>query len=193
MTESEIKLQSLLQPMMVMTEVKEIIEHTSSSPLYKTVFKQAEMYNKAYLMLQSSMEQSKVLDLISPMIMNLCFSIELLFKAFVIYEYADINSFTELKNRGINIQGHKYSILFDKIKEKHRKSILEELIENLGISAIDDSAFKQILISQNCDNSFAEWRYIFENDQIKSLNVDLLMRLNDVLGKQLLQLIKQTE
>ncbi|MEQ8576751.1 MAG: hypothetical protein RIB63_21985 [Fulvivirga sp.] len=193
MTKPEAKLQSLLEPTVVTKEAKKVIELESPSPLYVTVFKQAEMYNKAYLMLKSSMDQNNVLDLISPMLMNLCFSIELLLKAFVLSEHAWIHSYTELASRGVNIRGHKYSDLFIIIKDKHRKSILVELSENLKIPSIDDSTFKRILVSQNCDNSFAEWRYIFEETQIKSLNTELLIILNDVLGKQLFQLIKLTK
>lgn len=193
MTKLETKLLSLLEPIVVTKEAKRAIELKSPSPLYVTVFRQAEMYNKAYLILKSSMDQNKVLDLVSPMLMNLCFSVELLFKAFILFEHAGIYSYTELTSRGINIRGHKYSELYMKIKEEHRKSILVEVSKNLKIPLIDDNTFKQILVSQNCDDSFAEWRYIFEETQIINLNTELLMILNEVLGTQLFQLIKLTK
>jgi hypothetical protein len=60
----------------------------------------------------------------------------------------------------------------------------------MQIELISEETFKQILVAQNCDNSFAEWRYIFEQDAIKSINTQLLMNLNEVLVKQLFKLIK---
>ena len=193
MTEQEWGLKSLLEKTVPVSEAKKIIEETSSPPLYLTVFRQAEMYNKAYQLLESSMKKHKDLSLISPMIMNLCFSIELLLKAFILFEKKDITSYAELPNQGKDIRGHKYSDLFKKIKKEYQKNILSELSKKMNLPEIDNSVFEKILINQKCDNSFAEWRYIFEQSSIKSLNIKFLMHLHESIGNQLFSLVKNRD
>ena len=192
-TYKEDKLNLLLTEITSSNKVKNIIKSKPHSPLYITVFKQASMYNEGYLMFKSSMDKSKVLNLISPMLMNLCFSIELLLKTYILFDNKDIYHYSELEERGISIRGHKYSDLFKKINEQYKKNILTELSRTMNLPSIDEEVFKQILIKQNCDNSFAEWRYIFEQDSVKAINTELLMNLNDLLGIHLFKLIKRTE
>lgn len=191
MTEPEKKLQSLLRQQVLPKEAKDIIDNSTPSPLYKTIFKQAEMYNRAYQLLESKMKETNALSLISPMIMNLCFSIELLMKSFILFEKKEIFNYSELPDNGRDIYGHKYSGLFNKIDQTHQKSILFELSQRMGLPEISESNFKNILVAQNCDNSFKEWRYIFEQSGIKQLNIELMINLNESLGTQLFELIKK--
>jgi hypothetical protein len=184
------KLSSLLKNIETSDDVKEIINSKPLRPLFITIFKQANMYNSGYKELKASMDKSKELNFVAPMLMTLCFSIELLMKSYILLENNDITKYSELKNRGISIRGHKYSDLFGKIKQEYKDNILTELSAEMQIELISEETFKQILVAQNCDNSFAEWRYIFEQDAIKSINTQLLMNLNEVLVKQLFKLIK---
>jgi hypothetical protein len=190
-TTQEENLKLLLTKMIPSKEVNEIIASHTPPSLCQTIFSQARMYNDAYLMLKSSMDKTGELNVISPMLMNLCFSIELLMKAYILFENKDIIKYSELLSNGISIRGHKYSDLFNKIKPEYKKDILLELSEKLNIPTIDESAFKQILIEQNCDNSFAEWRYIFEQDSNQAINFELLMNLNATMGVLLSNLIKR--
>lgn len=89
------------------------------------------------------------------------------------------------------IYGHKYSELFNKIDAPHKKSILSELSMRMELSEINERDLKNILVGQNCNNSFAEWRYIFGQTGIKQINVEWLTNLKESLGVRLLELIKK--
>jgi hypothetical protein len=58
---------------------------------------------------------------------------------------------------------------------------LNEFSSRAEIPEIDEKIFNQILKNQNCDNSFAEWRYIFETENNKTINYHILEYLNDIL------------
>ena len=185
------KLNALLKDITATEDVKEIINSEPIQPLYIVIFKQANMYNSGYKNLKESMDISEKLNFVAPMLMNLCFSIELLMKSYILSENDNIIKYSELTDRGISIRGHKYSHLFGKIKQECKDSILEQLSTEMQIELISEETFKKILVAQNCDNSFAEWRYIFEGDGIKSINTELLINLNEVLGSQLFKIIKR--
>lgn len=188
MTEKKKKLESLLNQPVLIKEVKDVIENSSSVLLYIKVFKQAEMYNRAYKLLESRMKERNDLSLISPMIMNLCFSIELLLKSFIFVEKKETIDYVDLPNSARNIHKHTYSVLFKKIEKEHQRNILSDLSQRMGLPEINEGIFESILVAQNCDNSFAEWRYIFEQDGIKQLNIEFLVNLNESLGTQLVRL-----
>jgi hypothetical protein len=99
------KLSSLLKNIETSDDVKEIINSKPLRPLFITIFKQANMYNSGYKELKASMDKSKELNFVAPMLMTLCFSIELLMKSYILLENNDITKYSELKNRGISIRG----------------------------------------------------------------------------------------
>jgi hypothetical protein len=113
--------------------------------------------------------------------MSLAFSNELFFKCLILIDYSEVYNYSELSKKNISIKGHKLSELFSKINIGLKTQILNEFSLKSEIPEIDEEIFKQILKNQNCDNSFAEWRYIFETENNKTINFHLLEHLNEIL------------
>jgi hypothetical protein len=152
-------------------------------PLYGIVFLEANRFSDNYLMLVEAMERDRGLDFYSPMLMNLAFSNELFLKCLILIENSDVYNYSDLLKKNIIIKGHRLSALFSKIKIDSKTQILKEFSQKSELPEIDEETFIKILKNQNCDNSFAEWRYIFETEKNKTINFQILEHLNEILKR----------
>jgi len=177
-------LQELLIPITTSPEVQKIFGNGSLRPLYSIIFNQAQMMNKGVIELERLLSKNEDANLLAPTLFSLTFCIELLLKAYIVSDHKEINSGTELKAKKISIVGHKYSELFDKISKPKQDKILKALSTELAIPEFDKHTFKQILKAQACDNTFVEWRYVFEISENMNTNLNLLLNLSNVLGKE---------
>ena len=160
-----------------------------NKPLYYTIFNIANYYNQGSIILSRELQNTGNAGLSAPMILNQSFSMELLLKFFLIVDYDDIFSKADLEKKGINIKGHLYSQLFDKIDNNYKISIAHFYNSNAA-TQIDYNDFKNLLIEIG-DNTFVEWRYIFEKESPQNLNSMLFNRLLDSLGKAAEDILKR--
>ncbi|HJH27656.1 MAG TPA: hypothetical protein C5S37_13050 [Methanophagales archaeon] len=160
-----------------------------NKPLYYRIFNIANYYNQGSIILSRELQNTGNAGLSAPMILNQSFSMELLLKFFLIVDYDDIFSKADLEKKGINIKGHLYSQLFDKIDNTYKISIAHFYNSNAA-TQIDYNDFKNLLIELG-DNTFVEWRYIFEKESPQNLNSMLFNRLLDSLGKAAEDILKR--
>ncbi len=152
-----------------------------NKPLYYTIFNIANYYNQGSILLSRELQNTGNAGLSAPMILNQSFSMELLLKFFLIVDYDDIFSKADLEKKGINIKGHLYSQLFDKIDNNYKISIARSY-NSIAATQIDYNDFKNLLIEIG-DNTFVKWRYIFEEESPQNIDLRLFNRLLDSLGK----------
>jgi len=160
-----------------------------NKPLYYTIFNIANYYNQGSIILSRELQNTGNAGLSAPMILNQSFSMELLLKFFLIVDYDDTFSKADLEKKGINIKGHLYSQLFDKIDNNYKISIAL-FYSSIAATQIDYNDFKNLLIEIG-DNTFVEWRYIFEKESPQNINLILFNRLLDSLGKAAEDILKR--
>jgi hypothetical protein len=180
MSKSE-NLTQMLKPIDTPHDRGQLANSNPENPLYKAVFWEANRFSDNYLMLKEKLKKNRGLDFYSPLLMSLAFSNELFFKCLILIDNSEVYNYSELSKKNISIKGHKLSELFSKINIGFKTQILHEFSLKSEIPEIAEEIFKQILKNQNCDNSFAEWRYIFETENNKTINYHLLEHLNEIL------------
>lgn len=153
---------------------KNIIKATKKKPLVFDLFNQAETYNKAAQLLEQN-------GLIGPAILNCSFSIELLLKSLILIDHLEIFYKKDIETIDIDIKGHKYSELFMKINPENQNKILDLLGKKFNQTFTNESFFKMISVN-GCEDPFVEWRYVFEENNIKTINYNFLITLSEVLG-----------
>lgn len=120
-------------------------------------------------------------DFAGPSIMCYSFSIELLLKFFIVIDYPDVRRWGDFKDKNIDIRGHVYSKLYNKIKPKYQ-AIIAESYSKLVNKPVDAVGFENAL-RETGDDPFRKWRYIYEESDGNTLNLDLLRKVVDALGK----------
>jgi len=156
---------------------EELIANQKKKPLAYDVFSMAKSFNEAKQINEKN-------GLIPPAIMNLAFSVELLLKSFILSERLDIyssNDFESPKQANKVYGGHRIYELFDKINSNNKQKILDVLGSKIGKS-LDSSSFNMLLVENNCEDPFVDWRYIFENEEVITINYDFLSTFCDALG-----------
>lgn len=150
-------------------------------PLYQVLFNLAESYNKISIHSYDQIAASKDPTFAAPGIMCQCFSIELLLKFFLVFNHPEIYNKADADKLGIKLKGHKYSELFDRLSQESKTSVA---LTYSHIASRDTSAeeLKNLLIEIG-DEPFVTWRYIYEDDGIRHLNVVLLNQISDAFGK----------
>ena len=144
----------------------------TARPLHRVLFNLADCYNQAAELSLGKLSTTGNADFAAPAIMCRSFSIELLLKFFIAARHPGASSKSDLDALGINLHGHPYSVLFDRIVDPLKESIAQTYSERSGTttSAAD---FRDILISLG-DKPFVDWRYVYESSGAKHLNIALL-------------------
>jgi hypothetical protein len=88
----------------------------------------------------------------------------------------------ELKARGVDLYGHVYSDLFDRIPEATRHSIAASFSTVSG-RQVDDGELRRILKEDLGDDPFVSWRYVYEKDATRHLDPALWNQVVLGLGK----------
>ncbi len=88
----------------------------------------------------------------------------------------------DLDKVGVSLVGHKYTALFDKISNKHRRDIADQFSVISG-KTTTEAEFRGILQQELGDDPFVKWRYVYEASSNQFLDIQLLNRVTDAIGK----------
>jgi len=148
--------------------------------LHRTLFKLADCYNQVATLSLDRLVATKDADFAAPAILCRSFAIELLLKFFVVVRFPEAKHYSDLCRLGVDLQGHSYSGLFDRIDEESRELIATTYSQHSG-QVTTAAEFRGLLIAIG-DKPFLEWRYVYESRENRHLNPVLLAALVDSLG-----------
>jgi hypothetical protein len=159
---------------------EEIIKNAKPVPLHQVLFNHAEFYNQGALAALAQLSASGNAGLAAPVIMCRSFAIELLLKFFLVLPHPTVMKYGELRALGVDLRGHPYSSLFDRIPMQFQDSIAATFS---GLSGQSSTAadFRSTLVSLG-DDPFVAWRYVYEKDDNQYLNFELFNQVTDALG-----------
>jgi len=162
-------------------DIKKIFSQLEKRSLNSALFNIADVYSQVGMMASDAIFFKKNADFAAPAIMCKSFSIELLLKFFIIASHPHIQSKADLDSSGVDLHGHRYSDLYDRINPCYQKEMAESFTAISGTKT-DAVAFRQVLIDIG-NEPFVYWRYIYEKSGLCDLDIALLDKLLLALGK----------
>lgn len=127
------------------------------------------------------MAASSNADFAAPSIMCQSFAVELLLKFFIAIDHPNARSIDELKSAGAKLRCHKYSELYDQLKQTTQTKIAQAY-STLSGKQTNSAEFRQALISQG-DDPFVYWRYVYETSGNSHFDRAAFNLVTDALGK----------
>jgi len=109
------------------------------------------------------------------------FAIELLLKFFLVIPYPTAQTKADINAFGVDLHGHKYSELYDRIIPTYQQKIAASFSSVTG-KATDAAAFRAVLVAIG-DDPFVFWRYIYEKTGTPILNIPLFEQVFLAMGK----------
>lgn len=146
--------------------------------LHRVLFNLADCYNQSAQIALSNISGNA--DFAAPAIMCRSFAIELLLKFFIVVGYPKTQSKADLDALEVNLRGHPYSGLFDRIKSDHQSFIATKHSERTG-SSTSPADFRKLLVAVG-DDPFVGWRYVYECSGTKHIDMAQLTLVADSLG-----------
>ncbi len=115
------------------------------------------------------------------------FCLELLLKTLILINHENIYSKQDADNNKIPLNGHKYSLLFERINSTIKERIISLFNQNYNSSiTIDDFTG---LLKTIGDDGFIEWRYAYEKESL-NINIQLQDKIINCLGLTIENLFK---
>lgn len=174
--------EQLLMP--IDSEVKKQMDSAlkSAAPrdLHRVLFNLADCYNQTAELALSHISTTSNADYAAPAIMCRSFSIELLLKFFIVADHPQAKTKADIDALGVNLRGHPYSALFDRISEVHQAYIANKYSSTSG-TPTSPAEFRQLLISTG-DKPFVDWRYVYESASHQYADFGLFTSLANSLG-----------
>lgn len=162
-------------------EIEAILAQAGSRSLESTLFNVAHAYARAgRLSMQAIFSQSDA-DFAAPAIMCKSFAIELLLKFFIVIAYPTARTYAGLKTMGVELRGHLYTDLLDRIEIEYREKISQAFSAATN-RQVDQHGFRAILVEIGND-PFVQWRYMYEKEGIRHFDPTLFDTVLDSLGK----------
>ena len=162
------------------TLIKDALRGLSPRAMHRVLFNLADTYNQAAELSLAQISSTGNADYAAPAIMCRGFAVELLLKFFIVVRHPSVRSKADLDALGINLRGHPYSSLFDRIDVPLQESIAQKYSERSGTST-DAAGFRSVLISLG-DSPFVDWRYVYESSDRMHLDIAKLSVVVDSLG-----------
>lgn len=162
-------------------EIEAVLAKVKSRSLESTLFNVAHAYARAGQQSVQAIFAESNADFAAPAIMCKSFAIELLLKFFIVIAYPTAQTYADLKALNVDLRGHLYTELFDKIKVNYQEKIADTF-STAANRRIDQHDFKAILVEIG-DNPFVQWRYIYESKGIRHFNPPLFDTVLNALGK----------
>lgn len=168
-------------------EFEKLLKGQKRRPMYKVLLQFAVSYARAAQLI--SAETMANPDMSAPLTMCQFFSLELLLKFFVLVDHRSVYNKKDLDTLGVDLHGHRYTVLYDKVALGHRRRMAAAYSEISGKSTTD-SELRDILAAVGGepsigDDPFAKWRYIYENTAQANVYLDfrLLLNVTNAFGK----------
>jgi len=168
-------------PKLTDQEWEAILRKLPPRSLNSTLFNFANAYAQTGDLAMAAIGTSGNADFAAPAIMCKSFCVELLLKFFIAVAHpgADMK---ELKALGVDLYGHVYSELFDRIHEATRRSVAASF-STVSARQVDDGEFRRILKEDLGDAPFVSWRYVYEKAATRHLDPVLWDQVVLALGK----------
>lgn len=160
--------------------VQKALAGAKPRPLHRVLFNLAICYNQTAETALNQIATRGNADFAAPAIMCRSFAIELLLKFFIVVEHPEVTTKAELDALEVELRGHPYSLLFDRINGNHQSLIAEKHSVRTG-RATNPARFRDLLIDLG-DDPYVGWRYVYENKGPKHLDVSLLASITESLG-----------
>jgi hypothetical protein len=155
-----------------MRETEKMIEPNSNlqrRSLNHVLYLLAKQYIDSANALEDRMVKTRDSSTAPGVILCLSFSIELILKCLLIVDKDEIRTIRDVEEAGIDLRGHDYLELFERIEAPYKEIILQQLARrDPSIRTIE--SLKAILAAIGSD-PFTFWRYVYEKDQIPSFNL----------------------
>jgi hypothetical protein len=162
-------------------DLKKMLAGLKQRGLNSALFNIAHAYDRSARVAWDQIATLQDADFAAPAIMCQCFAIELLLKFFLVIPHPTAATTAELETLGVNLRGHKYTQLFDRVIDPLKMRIAASFAALSG-QAMDAAGFRDKLIALG-DDPFVRWRYVYEEGGFSSLDKPLLDRVTDALGK----------
>ena len=156
----------------VQAQLDQLGSDPARRPVFAILYDFAGSYSSGADAILAHMSLEKKQHLAAPAIMCGAFTIELLLKALVAAAQPHITLYAELEPLGVNLQGHQYSVLYDRINQTIQQSIAAVFSRRTGRATSPD-AFRDRLIELG-DKPFVNWRYVYERDGWHYIDFKLL-------------------
>jgi len=153
-----------------------------SRSLNSAIFNMARAYSETGDLAEAAMGRSKNADFAGPLIMCKSFSVEMLLKFFIIIEHPTAKTMVDLEKLGVDLRGHVYSKLFDRISASRRRNIGASF-SKLSSKTTDEAGFRDILKTKLGDDPFVFWRYIYEKSGTHHCDLQTLKMVVHALGE----------
>lgn len=164
------------------TALDEAMAKATPRSLNSAMFNMAKAYSETGDLADREAARSGNADFIAPEILCKAFAVEMLLKFFIVIQYPDAKTKADLDKLGVNLEGHHYSTLFDRIEESRRKKIAASFSSVSG-EPTTDVAFRRILKRRLGDEPFVFWRYIYEKAGNNYFDLHLLRTILQALGE----------
>lgn len=148
--------------------------------LHRVLFNLAECYNQASEQAFATIQSTRNADFAAPAIMCKSFAIELLLKFFIVADYPAAFSKADIDAANVNLRGHSFSSLFDRISPDGQSDIARKHSGRIG-AAVTPADFRAALVAVG-DDPFVSWRYIYESTNERYIDAELLAQVVDSLG-----------
>jgi len=162
-------------------DFEKLFPQPNKRSLNSALFNIAHSYARVGEMAGAAIFTMKDADFAAPAIMCKSFSIELLLKFFIVIAHHGVQTKADLELMGVNLHGHLYSELYDRISPIYQKKIADSFTTIVGRSP-DELVFRKALKDIG-DEPFVFWRYIYEKSGTCNLDIALLDNVLTALGK----------
>jgi hypothetical protein len=148
--------------------------------LHRVLFYLADCYNQSSEQAFASIQSNRNAYFAAPAIMCKSFAIELLLKFFIVTDYPASFSKADFDAANIDLRGHSFSNLFDRISPSGQARIASKYSERTGVT-VTPASFRAALVAVG-DDPFMSWRYIYESTNERHIDAQLLAQVVDSLG-----------
>ncbi len=163
-------------------QLEKMLEALPKRSLRSTLFNVAHAYARAADTSWRAIAAENDADFAAPAIMCQSFAVELLLKFFLAVDHPRAGSTDQLKAGGVKLNCHKYSELFDQLRQQSKDKIASAYAATIGKPTNADG-FRQALLAQG-DDPFVYWRYIYEStDRISHFDMQAFLNVLTALGK----------
>ncbi|WP_140048570.1 hypothetical protein [Thioflexithrix psekupsensis] len=164
------------------------ITMTNPLPMYRKIFNQAKYYSEAAELLYKTGSNEGNASYIPGYILCSSFCIELLLKCLILIRNDDIFTKDDVKAKGIKIDDHVYSELFDKIDQTFQDRIVQTYNDLFNETITKDQYINLLSLG---NKHFIEWRYIYEHNDEKNVDIEIQVKITNSLGKCIEDILKE--
>lgn len=164
-----------------MPNIDEILSKVGTRSLNSALFNIAHAYARAGDMASYAIFSLEDADFAAPAIMCKSFAIELLLKFFLVIPHPTAQTTADLAAVGVDLRGHKYSELYDRIIPSYQQKVATSFSTITG-KATNATEFRTALIALG-DDPFVFWRYVYEKTGKSTLDIPLLEQVLLAMGK----------